>query len=533
MGNSMKDTFIHQYESQVAHAPLPRQLAENYSISSIIKDTTDKKVYLLKDHNDQPFVLKCCSSMYAGALRQEYDFLTHHTNMDCFPDAVTFFEESDMCFLLRDYIKGPLLGEHSEHLYAQCTHFLDFEDALLPYMMECCQIISILHHEQPPMIHRDIKPENFVWEETAHALILIDIDAGRQFTPSKTKDTVFTGTYGNAAPEQFGFGQSDVRTDVYGLGKTFLSLLSGNETFPESNTDIPGLSAELAAILQKATAFKPEERYTTVLQLQKALSKLQSQRNQKNNRPRSGFGRSLALLFAGIVLGSGIGSGIGIMVAQNSFHTPTVASADTQNQESALKKSAQLVSEADTTNSAAPDTSGSHKPANHSLAEQAGVETFDAYKYQDLIDTIIVAAYQNDAKSVASNLETLVSQLYEEPELTRNPPEDYSTYDVLPKGYWILSGMDAIRLRLVYRDSILKETIGSYEDYDAQLLHMLRHCLYGTNGSDTSNLYQYAHSTPDERNNYYEFCLSDLLDNIQCVLDQRDNFTCPQEADSQ
>ena len=111
------------------------------------------------------------------------------------------------------------------------------------------------------------------------------------------------------------------------------------------------------------------------------------------------------------------------MVAQNSFHTPAVASADTQNQGSALKKSAQPVSEADTTKSADPDTSDSHA-ANHSLAEQAGVRTFDAYKYQDLIDTIIVAAYQNDAKSVASNLETLVSQLYEEPELTRNPPED-------------------------------------------------------------------------------------------------------------
>ena len=533
MGNSMKDTFIHQYEHQIAHTPLPMRLAETYSISSIIKDTTDKKVYLLKDHNEQPFVLKCCSSMYARALRQEYDFLTHHTNSDFFPNAVSFFEESDMCFLLRDYIKGPLLGEHSEHLYAQYTHFRDFENALLPYMMECCQIISILHHEQPPMIHRDIKPENFVWEETAHALILIDIDAGRQFTPSKTRDTVFTGTYGNVAPEQFGFGQSDVRTDVYGLGKTFLSLLSGNETFPESNTDIPGLSAELAAILQKATAFKPEERYTTVLQLQKALSKLQSQRNQKNNRPRSGFGRSLALLFAGIVLGSGIGSGIGIMVAQNSFHTPTVASADTQNQESALKKSAQLVSEADTTNSADPDTSGSHKPANHSLAEQAGVRTFDAYKYQDLIDTIIVAAYQNDAKSVASNLETLISQLYEEPELTRNPPEDYSTYDVLPKDYWMRTGMDTVRLRLFYRDSILKKTIGSYSDYDTQLLNMVRQNLYGINGSDTSSLYQYAHCAPDERNNYYEFCLSDLLSNVQCVLDQRDNFASPQEADSQ
>lgn len=528
MENSKKENFIHQYKSQIAHATLPRRLAEDYSISSIIKDTADKKVYLLKDQHNQSFILKCCSAMYANALQQEYDFLTHHTNMDCFPGAVTFFEESDVCFLLRDYIKGPLLGEHSEHLYARYTHFRDFENALLPYMMECCQIISILHHEKPPIIHRDIKPENFVWEESSQTLVLIDIDAGRQFTPSKTRDTVFTGTYGNAAPEQFGFGQSDIRTDVYGLGKTFLSLLSGNESSPESDTDIPGLSADLATILQKATSFKPEDRYTTVLQFQKALLKLQIQRNQKNDKPRSGFGRSLTLLFAGIVLGSGIGSGIGVMVAQKSFQTASTTSVNTQQDESALP-----VSETDTIKFSEPDTCVSQKDDKPSLAEKAGVEAFDAYKYQDQIDTIIVAAYQNDAKSVTSNLESLISQLYEEPELTRNPPEDYSTYDVLPKGYWILSGMDAVRLRLVYRDSILKKNIGSYKDYDAQLLHMIRHCLYGTNGSDTSNLYQYAHSTPDKRNNYYEFCLSDLLDNVQCVLDQRDNFTCPQEADSQ
>ena len=194
MENSKKENFIHQYKSQIAHATLPRRLAEDYSISSIIKDTADKKVYLLKDQHNQSFILKCCSAMYANALQQEYDFLTHHTNMDCFPGAVTFFEESDVCFLLRDYIKGPLLGEHSEHLYARYTHFRDFENALLPYMMECCQIISILHHEKPPIIHRDIKPENFVWEESSQTLVLIDIDAGRQFTPSKTRDTVFTGT---------------------------------------------------------------------------------------------------------------------------------------------------------------------------------------------------------------------------------------------------------------------------------------------------------------------------------------------------
>lgn len=133
MENSKKENFIHQYKSQIAHATLPRRLAEDYSISSIIKDTADKKVYLLKDQHNQSFILKCCSAMYANALQQEYDFLTHHTNMDCFPGAVTFFEESDVCFLLRDYIKGRY-SENIPNIYTQGTR----TSGIL--RMHCCLI---------------------------------------------------------------------------------------------------------------------------------------------------------------------------------------------------------------------------------------------------------------------------------------------------------------------------------------------------------------------------------------------------------
>ncbi len=179
--------------------------------------------------------------------------------------------------------------------------------------------------------------------------MLIDIDAGRQFTPSKTRDTVFTGTYGNAAPEQFGFGQSDIRTDVYGLGKTFLSLLSGNESSPESDTDIPGLSADLATILQ-ATSFKPEDRDTTVLQFQKALLKLQIQRNQKKRQTTLRFRTLTDTSFCRNCLRFRNRSGIGVMVAQKSFQTASMTSVNTQQDESALP-----VSETDTIKFSEPE----------------------------------------------------------------------------------------------------------------------------------------------------------------------------------
>ena len=76
----------------------PGDLLKTIPSAVLSKIPLIKKVYLLKDQHNQSFILKCCSAMYANALQQEYDFLTHHTNMDCFPGAVTFFEESDVCF---------------------------------------------------------------------------------------------------------------------------------------------------------------------------------------------------------------------------------------------------------------------------------------------------------------------------------------------------------------------------------------------------------------------------------------------------
>ena len=106
-----------------------------------------------------------------------------------------------MCaFLLRDYIKGPLLGEHSEHLYARYTHFRDFENALLPYMMECCQIISILHHEKPPIIHRDIKPQN-IMISTEGKVKVMDFGIARAAS-SNTVSSDVMGSVHYSSPEQ-------------------------------------------------------------------------------------------------------------------------------------------------------------------------------------------------------------------------------------------------------------------------------------------------------------------------------------------
>ena len=59
-------------------------------------------------------------------------------------------------------------------------------------------------------------------------LYLIDFDAAKTYNPNKTKDTVLMGTVDYAAPEQYGFLQSDQRTDIYSIGILMNKMLTGS-----------------------------------------------------------------------------------------------------------------------------------------------------------------------------------------------------------------------------------------------------------------------------------------------------------------
>ena len=63
------------------------------------------------------------------------------------------------------------------------------------------------------VVHREIKPENIIIRGAQ--AVLIDFDASRMVDPEKNSDTKILGTTGYAAPEQYGFFQTDVRADIF------------------------------------------------------------------------------------------------------------------------------------------------------------------------------------------------------------------------------------------------------------------------------------------------------------------------------
>jgi serine/threonine protein kinase len=102
------------------------------------------------------------------------------------------------------------------------------EEQAYEIAVQLVDILVRLHQLEPAIVHRDIKPSNIIIEKNGH-VNLIDFNAARHVNADKNEDTRMLGTVYFAAPEQFGFGQSDERTDIYGLGATINYIMTGDK----------------------------------------------------------------------------------------------------------------------------------------------------------------------------------------------------------------------------------------------------------------------------------------------------------------
>lgn len=137
-----------------------------------------------------------------------------------------------------------------------------------------CDGASELHEEvAPPLIHRDLKPTNVIVSEAN--LTIIDFGIARSFREGAESDTAHFGTRSYAPPEQFGYGQTDVRSDVYALGMILYYLVTERDPSPAvaangfAEPDVPPC---LRPVLQRACAFDPSARFPSARALKEAFS---------------------------------------------------------------------------------------------------------------------------------------------------------------------------------------------------------------------------------------------------------------------
>jgi hypothetical protein len=255
----MGDSFADDVRQSFNPVNLPHEIHIRFDVVELLSQNAFGETYLLREKDGgKLYVLK---SRLLSGLQPETEILQGLTHK-----GIPVFEPPIVCgdtvFSLREYVDGLTLEE-----YAQDRQPVT-EDLAVHVIRELCGILSLLHSQPMPIIHRDIKPSNVVIDPDSRAVTLIDFGVARKYGDNPGGDTVLVATRGFAAPEQFGFAQTDIRTDIYALGVLLRFMLTGS--IQQGGT--VGSTA-LDRIVQKCTAFDPKDRYQSVDDLRKTFLK--------------------------------------------------------------------------------------------------------------------------------------------------------------------------------------------------------------------------------------------------------------------
>ena len=201
----------------------------------------------------------------------------NHPNIIAIYDAG---EDDDVSYLAMEYFDGTSLLENAA------------PDNLLPakWVLElaarAAEALDYAHRQN--VVHRDVKPANLMYRAATDTLKLTDFGIARLTDSSRTKTGIILGTPSYMSPEQLSAAGVTGQSDLYSLGITIYQLLTGSAPFKadsipklmdkilnENHTPLrevrSDLPACLDAIINKALAKNPADRYKTGLEMAMAL----------------------------------------------------------------------------------------------------------------------------------------------------------------------------------------------------------------------------------------------------------------------
>ena len=235
----------------------PPEFLADYDIMECLSEQNGIITFLVQDHSGESYIAKCYDRSLWN-ISDKSDLLAglDHKGL---PRHLTAFKDEKSLVTIREYVDGIPLNR-----YARENDLSEKE--IIRICIELCDILAYLHHRQEPIIHRDIKPQNIIIRPDG-SVVLIDFDIARIYRTGHDTDTIFFGTRAYAPPEQYGFSQTDARTDIYALGILLRWMLTGSTRDNKKIT----IYKPLAKIIRKATGFAPKERFSDAEQVKKAL----------------------------------------------------------------------------------------------------------------------------------------------------------------------------------------------------------------------------------------------------------------------
>ena len=280
-------------ENKIWNDYLPEDMQEHWTVYECLKESEDSSTFLVKETATGILcVLKWGRNRQTEFLRNEMEIMEKMADrkLSGIPKAYRIFEENGEVYLVREYIEGMSLAQ----MVLQKGGISEAE--ICRISRKICQTAEQFQNPDEPMIHRDIKPENIVVTPGGE-VVFIDFGTMRSYKKDGSRDTFVVGTRGTAAPEQYGYTQTDQRTDVYAIGQTMLYMVS--ESYEMNQLSECAVSRRMKKIIEKACSFEPDKRYGDAAQLRRAVEKCQANNRKKVYKKA---GAVLGLIAAGYIL---------------------------------------------------------------------------------------------------------------------------------------------------------------------------------------------------------------------------------------
>ncbi len=209
----------------------------------------------------------------------------HHPAL---PRVSDHFVEGNRAFLVMQFIGGVDLARIISQQPGPFPR-----DQVIAWADQILDALVYLHSRDREVIHRDIKPHNLKVTSTGQiALLDFGLAKAQPSDPSVTSSQAFFGYTRHYAPlEQIQDQRTDPRSDIYALGATLYHLLTGTkppDAMVRASALVSGkedplrpadeihaaVGPQISAILVKAMAQRPEDRYTSANEFREAFRRM-------------------------------------------------------------------------------------------------------------------------------------------------------------------------------------------------------------------------------------------------------------------
>lgn len=253
-----------------------------YRVDAVLKDGRLERtelVYFVGENGVElgPFVRKYLDAEtgLGHAYQALFDAQRHGARLVYLPRVIECHRRDDRFVVVMEYVTGETLAT----CVRRCGDASARRDLVRRVFPDLCDAVGELHERfDPPIIHRDLTPTNVMVSLPEGggpaAVTIIDLGIARRFREGAERDTTHFGTRAYAPPEQFGFGQTDVTSDVYALGMLLLFCLAGREPTSadrEAHFAVADVPEAFREVIVRATELDPARRYVSARVLRDAV----------------------------------------------------------------------------------------------------------------------------------------------------------------------------------------------------------------------------------------------------------------------